>query len=163
MNLLALILLCLVIVNAYVTRPLRTNTRLYAADNNNSGNKVENLMSFLADCEGWGECRFVVQGEGTILEAMGKISEMRSSANPKTGATLITLSNEFIPGFECHLRVDEINRVTHTVVSKFDKTLRVSRFLDAEDKNLLSVILGEEGNIESWEKTREKYGDSYII
>lgn len=164
-----LVFLCIVVlVNAYISlTPLkRLGTRLFDVDDIEGKNKakVARLMDFLADCEGWGPCRFVVQGEGAILEAMGAIDDIRYSENPKTGAILITLSRENLyPGFECHLRCEEISKVTHSVVSKFEKTLRVTRFLGEEDKNLLSVILNGEEGVHSWEQTRQKYGDSFIL
>ena len=68
----------------------------------------ERLSEFLKDAERLGNCRFVVQGSGAILESIGTFTDMRASANPKTGKDLITFSNNAIAGFECHLRVDEI-------------------------------------------------------
>ncbi len=161
-----LVFLCIVVlVNAYISlTPLkRLGTRLFDINDIGGKNKAR-LMDFLADCEGWGPCRFVVQGEGAILEAMGAIDDIRPSENPKTGAMLITLSRENLyPGFECHLRCEEISKVTLSVVSKFEKTLRVTRFLGDEDKNLLSVILNGEEGVQSWEQTRQKYGDSFML
>ena len=143
---------------------LRPKCRALRAASADGVSKEAKLCSFIREAEGWGSCRFVVQGEGAILESMGKLTEMRTSTNPNTGAKLITLSNEGIPGFECHIRVDQVTRVTSSKVSKFDKNLRVTRFLGEDDKNLLSIILSEEeGSQAAWEASREKFGAEFII
>jgi hypothetical protein len=135
--------------------------------------KEAKLMEYLRAAEGWGECRFVIQGRGAILECLGKMEDLRTSVNPKTGG-LITLSSEpDIPGFECHLHVDEVHCITSSIIEKFDKKkLRVARFLGEDNVNLLSVILNvdEDGDdddngdrIEAWEASNGQFGGTYSL
>jgi hypothetical protein len=75
---------------------------------------------------------------------------------------LATISTD-APCFECHIRLAEVKEVKNIVVEKFEKKLRVTRFLGADGTTLLSAILQPEDKqvyIDAWESLREKYGDS---
>ena len=45
------------------------------------------------------------------------------------------------PAFECHVFLEEIHAIRFLTVTKFERELRITRFLGADDKTLLSVIL----------------------
>lgn len=84
------------------------------------------LYQFLTDARAIGAVRFVVVGTGAILETIGCFENMRFSDTVK--GKLITFSSEN-PCFECHVRVAEVKEVKNIVVEKFEKKLRVTRFL----------------------------------
>jgi hypothetical protein len=84
------------------------------------------LYQFLADASAVGAVRFVVVGTGAILETIGCFDNMRFSDTVK--GKLITFSSEN-PCFECHVRVAEVKEVKNIVVEKFEKKLRITRFL----------------------------------
>ena len=96
------------------------------------------LDNFLKDAESIGNVRFVVVGEGSILEAVGSFQNLRY-ADTATRGKLATVSGED-PCFECHLNVDKVIEVHNKLVNKNGKILRVTRFLDGEGKSLLSAI-----------------------
>ena len=152
-------------VSSYVQHlsRIRKNRPLLAGGDDDR--KEAKLCEFIRDAESWGTCRFVVQGEGTILESLGRLTELRTSANPKSGETLITLSSHEIPGFECHIRAGKVRSITNAEVSKFDKKLRITRLIGEDDKNLLSIILSEsdQNGVKAWESTRKKFGDAFSL
>jgi hypothetical protein len=84
------------------------------------------LYQFLTDARAVGAVRFVVVGTGAILETIGCFENMRFSDTVK--GKLITFSSEN-PCFECHVRVAEVKEVKNITVEKFEKKLRVTRFL----------------------------------
>lgn len=84
------------------------------------------LYQFLTDARAVGAVRFVVVGTGAILETIGCFENMRFSDTVK--GKLITFSSEN-PCFECHVRVAEVKEVKNIIVEKFEKKLRITRFL----------------------------------
>lgn len=84
------------------------------------------LLQFLTDASAIGAVRFVVVGTGAILETIGSFENLRFSDTVK--GKLITFSSEN-PCFECHVRVAEVKEVKNIVVQKFEKKLRVTRFI----------------------------------
>jgi hypothetical protein len=88
------------------------------------------------------------------------------SESPK--GKLATLSTDS-PCFECHIRYSNVKEVHQVIVSKFEKTLRVTRFIDQDGTTMLSVILHTAGsdeattekNIQAWEKLRSTYGEIF--
>ncbi len=96
------------------------------------------LAQFLGDLAAVGPVRFVVVGNGAILETVGSWSNLRYADTPK--GRLATVSTES-PCFECHLRLGEVKEVKNVSVEKFGKSLRITRFLGADGSTLLSSIL----------------------
>ena len=126
--------------------------------------KHSKLQAWLDQAQDFGAMRFVVQGSGVILEAVGSVANIRSSVNPKTGDELITISEG--NSFESHFRVNQIHQITYNEVEKFDKKLRINRFMaDDGTTNLLSLILhvteGEDATAReaSWDASREKWDE----
>jgi len=122
----------------------------------------QKLTDFLQDSAALGTVRFVVVGNGAILETIGSFSNLRYSETTK--GRLATLSSDN-PIFECHIRLSQVKVIKMIEVSKAlptgaNKLLYVVRFLSAEGETLLSSILhGVEGreNITSWTSLKEKY------
>jgi len=116
---------------------------------------------FLRDLEFLGPCRFVVVGPGAILEAVGAFEDMRVDE----AKGLATVSTE--TGFECHVRLSQVEKATFVAKESADKTLHIVRLIGSEGKSLLSAILspeepGEEiesGAIEYWSKLKERFGE----
>lgn len=96
------------------------------------------LAQFLGDLAAVGPVRFVVVGNGAILETVGRWSNLRYADTPK--GRLATVSTDE-PCFECHLRLGEVKEVKNISVEKFGKLLRITRFLGADGSTLLSSIL----------------------
>lgn len=114
--------------------PLRAgNTPVSAVDMGNN-----QLAQFLAELASVGPVRFVVVGNGAILETVGSWSNLRYTDTPK--GRLATVSTDS-PCFECHLRLAEVKEVKNVSVEKFGKMLRITRFLGADGSTLLSSIL----------------------
>ena len=95
------------------------------ANPDSSGN-ADLLTDFLADAGGLGAVRFVVVGTGAILETVGSFDNLRYADTVK--GKLATVSSEN-PCFECHIRLGEVKEVRNVVVEKFEKILRITRFL----------------------------------
>lgn len=90
-------------------------------------NGVSNvLVDFLRDSRDLGAVRFVVVGAGAILETIGSFENMRFSETVK--GSLVTFSSDR-PVFECHIRLSQVKEVQNVVVEKFEKKLRITRFL----------------------------------
>ncbi len=109
------------------------NTPVAAVELNNNP-----LAQFLGDLAAVGPVRFVVVGNGAILETVGSWSNLRYADTPK--GRLATVSTDS-PCFECHLRLGEVKEVNNVSVEKFGKSLRITRFLGADGATLLSSIL----------------------
>ena len=84
------------------------------------------LVDFLQDARNLGAVRFVVVGTGAILETVGSFENMRFAETVK--GSLVTFSSDR-PVFECHIRLNEVKEVQNVVVVKFEKKLRITRFL----------------------------------
>ena len=98
----------------------------------------DHLAQFLTELASVGPVRFVVVGNGAILETVGSWSNLRYADTPK--GRLATVSSDS-PCFECHLRLAEVKEVKNVSVEKFGKMLRITRFLGADGSTLLSSIL----------------------
>jgi hypothetical protein len=122
------------------------------------------VRRFLGDLEFLGPCRFIVQGQGAILEAVGAFDDLRLSETPK-GSSLATVSVD--DTFECHINLDKVQAAAFVTKSSANggKQLYLVRLLDAEDTSLLSVMLHasadgyEEGAVEFWTQLRDRFGD----
>lgn len=121
------------------------------------------IRRFISDLEFLGPCRFVVQGEGAILEAVGAFEGMREDESKN----LLTVSNDD-NSFECHIRLDQIKGATFAKKEAGPRgTLHIVRLLSAEKKSLLSAILHpetpggevEEDAVKFWDSLRAKFGD----
>ena len=114
---------------ASTSRALIPNSELLGANtdvNPDSFDKIDLLTDFLADAGGLGAVRFVVVGTGAILETVGSFENLRYADTVK--GKLATVSSEN-PCFECHIRLAEVKEVRNVVVEKFEKMLRITRFL----------------------------------
>ena len=121
------------------------------------------LIDFLKESETLGAVRFVVVGNGAILETVGSFSNLRFAETVK--GKLATLSTES-PNFECHIRLAEVKEVKMLSLKKMDRILYISRFLDASGTTLLSSILHGDENIGQWTKMKERFckqGESFFI
>jgi hypothetical protein len=117
------------------------------------------LSEYLEECSALGPVRFVVVGEGAILETVGSFSNLRFSEGVK--GRLATLSTDE-PCFECHIRLAECKSALHAVVEKQGRTLRIVRFLAADGKTAhLSAILhgDDDKGKKKFEALKLKYGE----
>jgi hypothetical protein len=107
------------------------------------------VSEFLTDAQALGPVRFVVVGNGAILETVGSFDNLRYSDSSK--GKLATLSTDS-PCFEVHIRYANIAEIHNKVISKFEKTLRVTRFIDEDGNTMLSAILNESGDepVKKW-------------
>ena len=122
--------------------------------------------SLLAEMEALGRVRFVVQGSGAILESMGALIEpfaytgevlvvgnftnLRYSDTQRGPLATVSTAD---PPFECHVFLDEVHGVRFLIVTKFERELRITRFLAADEKTLLSVILAPDSTdaeVQTW-------------
>lgn len=88
------------------------------------------VRRFISDLEFLGPCRFVVQGSGAILEAVGAFEGMREDENKG----IITVSNDD-NSFECHLRVGEVRAAAFAKKEAGPRgTLHIIRLLGEENK-----------------------------
>ena len=124
------------------------------------------IKHLLKDLEFLGPCRFVVQGPGAILEAVGAFENLRVSETAK--GTLATVS--IGDSFECHVRMSEVRSAAFVAKqSPTGKDLYIVRLLDAQDGSLLSAILHpgtdgfEEGAVEFYKRLRERFGENVEI
>ena len=92
-------------------------------DKKNDGSE---LVDFLRDARDLGAVRFVVVGAGAILETVGSFENMRFAETVK--GSLVTFSSDN-PIFECHIRLGQVKEVQNVIVVKFEKKLRITRFL----------------------------------
>ena len=113
---------------------------IHAGNTAVSAVELENnkLAQFLTELASVGPVRFVVVGQGAILETVGSWSNLRYADTPK--GRLATVSTDS-PCFECHLRLGEVKEVKNVSVEKFGKMLRITRFVGADGSTLLSSIL----------------------
>ena len=126
---------------------------------------MTSVKHFIEDLEFLGPCRFVVVGNGAILEAIGEFTELRQNDNG-----LATVSNDD-NSFECHIRMGEVKKAAFVKKEKPDgKTMHITRLMDADGKSLLSAILaGEDGGevdpgaIKFWENLRDRFGDEFAL
>ena len=89
--------------------------------------RVSNVLTdFLQEARELGAVRFVVVGTGAILETVGSFENMRFSETTK--GSVVTFSSGS-PVFECHIILSQVKEVQNVVVVKFEKKLRVTRFL----------------------------------
>ena len=100
---------------------------------------------FLGDLEYLGACRFVVVGNGAILEAVGAFEELR-----KNDKGLATVSTD--TGFECHIKLADVKSAAFATKDSSGKTLHIIRLLGGEGKPIMSAILSPETPGEEIEK-----------
>mmetsp|Transcript_4070 Transcript_4070/g.15716 ORF Transcript_4070/g.15716 Transcript_4070/m.15716 type:complete len:193 (+) Transcript_4070:2463-3041(+) len=146
--------------------------------------KPHTLEEFLAECHTLGPMRFVVIGNGAILEAAGEFSNMRHSTTPKGelltfSASSATDANGLL-SFELHLRPDNVRSIE--MVEKLvdeEKKLLILRFRGQTEHQpakethshvILSAILKVGGDdashpdcVEQWYHMREQFGDSWVV
>lgn len=114
------------------------------SDVQSAGATHEKLGAFLLDAKCLGAVRFVVVGSGAILEAVGSFDNLRYADTPK--GRLATVSTES-PCFECHIKLTEVKSVKNVVVQKFERQLRITRFLGADGATMLSAILHQSESV----------------
>ena len=134
--------------------------RLRASPSSHAPKLSASLREYLQECNSLGSVRFVVVGEGAILETVGSFDNLRFSETPN--GLLATLSTDN-PCFECHIRCFKIDHCQQVVVAKNGKTLKIMRFngrapSDGVVTTYLSAILhGAEGD-KAFEDLQIKYG-----
>ena len=132
--------------------------------------KQDILKEFLIDAESLGQNRFVVVGNGAILESVGSFNELRYAETPKgLLATFSTEDNKGNNNFELHLRVNEIESIKFLEIEKFDKVLHIIRFCGQEGQTHLSAILAHDDDssdsddsmkstkVQEWKHLKDKY------
>ena len=160
------------VTNSFILSNSLTNNlynRRYTSTKMRSNEKQEILKEFLNDAESLGKNRFVVVGNGAILESIGSFSELRYAETPKgLLATFSTEDNKGNNNFELHLRINEIQSIKFIKAEKFDTELHIIRFCGNEGQTHLSAILslelGENDSsnsnsmkLQEWEKLKKKY------
>jgi hypothetical protein len=118
----------------------------------------------LEECKGLGPVRFVVSGNGAILETIGSFENLRFSELPS--GKLATVSTE-TPRFECHIRCNKVEAAHQVVVEKNGKKLKIIRFNgrdpEGSQTTFLSAIVHREEGLDSgdgfFEKLQERYGN----
>jgi hypothetical protein len=112
--------------------------------------------------------RVVVVGNGAILESTNLLGPtFKVSQSPATGANLVTFASED-QSFEFHLMIAQVSKVAMIEKPspvKEGKTMRIMRFLNAEEKSICSLILADESaDATGWfQRTVSKYGPEMII
>eukprot|EP00636_Phaeomonas_parva_P018060 CAMPEP_0118862876 /NCGR_PEP_ID=MMETSP1163-20130328/7946_1 /TAXON_ID=124430 /ORGANISM="Phaeomonas parva, Strain CCMP2877" /LENGTH=331 /DNA_ID=CAMNT_0006796827 /DNA_START=36 /DNA_END=1031 /DNA_ORIENTATION=- len=139
------------------------------------------LDDFLEDCGGLGPQRFVVIGEGAILEAAGEFAHLRRSSTPR--GELITFSaapaQAGLLSFELHIKPAEVKNIemVEKVLGGGGEKLLILRFRgeapdggDGPGTALLSAIMkvgGEDASapehVEQWYAMRDTYGDGLML
>ena len=109
-----------------ISSSLRATAEDSSSFSNGATGTHDLLTNFLVDMKGVGAVRFVVVGAGAILETIGSFDNLRFADTTK--GRLATLSNDS-PCFECHIRLNEVQEVKNVIVEKFEKKLRITRFL----------------------------------
>ncbi|KAL1507196.1 hypothetical protein AB1Y20_008046 [Prymnesium parvum] len=118
------------------------------------------MQHFIRDLEFLGPVRFVVVGEGAILETVGSFENLRVKQTAK--GPLATVSNED-NSFECHIRCNEMKsaQFVHKSGGADAKPMYIIRFLSGNGDSLLSAILHaddgayEEGAVDFWQEYRK--------
>jgi len=112
--------------------------------------------------------RIVVVGNGAILESTNLLGPtFKVSQSPATGANLVTFASED-QSFEFHLMIAQVSKVAMIEKPspvKKGKTMRIMRFLNAEEKSICSLILADKSaDATGWfQQTVSKYGPEMII
>ena len=122
------------------------------------------LREYLEECKGLGPVRFVVSGNGAILETIGSFENLRFSELPS--GKLATVSTE-TPRFECHIRCNKVEAAHQVVVEKNGKKLKIIRFNGRDPEGsqttfLSAIVHREEGSDNGdgcFEKLQERYGN----
>ena len=130
--------------------------RLMASPNfdTTSVNVQGSLIDYLYQSRKLGSVRFVVVGSGAILETVGSYDNLRFADTIK--GNLATVSTEH-PNFECHIRLNEIKQIQMVELSRNEKLMYISRFLDANGTTVLSSILHGEECIREWKALKSAF------
>jgi len=148
---------------SFVLPSTSTSTSSSIKLKNRDLNMVYSLESFLDEAHSLGDQRFVVVGNGAILEATSSFNYVRYSDSPKGKlATFSERPKGETNQFELHIRLTQVHNVKFLEIEKFDKELRVIRFLGRDDVILLSCILQSDNHINKWNELKEKYSNSLI-
>ena len=84
------------------------------------------------------------------MVALGTFTNLRYSDTQRGPLATVSTSD---PAFECHIFLEEVNAVRFLTVTKFERMLRITRFLAADEKTLLSVILAPDSSdaeVQTW-------------
>ena len=128
--------------------------------------KQEGLKAYFEDCKALGKTRFIVIGNGAILESVSSFERVAFNEIPGKG-TYATVSTED-KTFECHVNLDRVKEIkmlmTRPRVGDYD--LYVSRFINDEGNPMMSAILhGDEGDYDeealaAWKRVLDMYGET---
>ncbi|KAG2490864.1 hypothetical protein HYH03_010782 [Edaphochlamys debaryana] len=126
------------------------------------------LKSLLDDASaaGLGQVRFIVLGDGAILESVNNWGGVRYNDVPSRG-TLATIASAD-KSFECHIVLNKVKKalIAKSKAKAGDYDVYAIRFQGEEGKMLLTCLLhGQAGvyqpaAVEAWKKLHEKYGDA---
>ncbi len=87
--------------------------------------------------------RFVVVGNGAILESTATIPVMKLNKSPQTGEILVTLCSED-QSFEFHIKTIQVSKIVFSQREANGKTLRIIRFLTGTATPMSSLILADD-------------------
>ncbi|GIL82832.1 hypothetical protein Vretimale_8197 [Volvox reticuliferus] len=126
------------------------------------------LQSLLDDAvnAGLGKVRFIVLGDGAILESVNNFGSVRYNEVPNRGV-LATVASED-KSFECHITLSKVREVkfVKSKAKSGEYDIYATRFLGADSKVLMSCLLhGQQGQydpaaVEAWTNLATKYGES---
>lgn len=119
----------------------------------------------LEDCSELGRCRFIVLGDGAILESVGTFVRPKYTDVPKRGV-LATISSED-KAFECHVYLSKLRqaKIVKSAAKQGGYDIYATRFLGEDGKLLMSCLLhgssGEydAGAVAAWQNLQQKYGE----
>lgn len=121
------------------------------------------LLDDLASA-GLSPCRFVVVGNGCILESVGDWSPVRYTTRP-TGI-IATVSNAD-KSFEAHFVLSKLSEAHFALVEKpgAPEPLRVVRLVNRDGAAAMSVMLHQPGDAQkaAYDALRERYGDAAAL
>lgn len=112
------------------------------------------LIDYLHQSKKLGSVRFVVVGSGAILETVGSYDNLRFADTSK--GKLATVSTE-LPNFECHIRLNEVKQIKMVELTRNEKIMYISRFMDAQGATVLSSILDGNEYIQEWKDLRSAF------
>ncbi|KXZ54826.1 hypothetical protein GPECTOR_4g897 [Gonium pectorale] len=126
------------------------------------------LRTLLDDASGagLGKVRFIVLGDGAILESVNDWGSVRYNEVPNRGLLATIASAD--KSFECHITLSKVKEVrfAKSKAKAGDYDIYATRFYGEDGKVMLSTILhGSQGAydpaaVQAWTSLASKYGDS---
>ncbi|GLC41660.1 hypothetical protein PLESTB_000691500 [Pleodorina starrii] len=115
---------------------------------------------------GLGKVRFIVLGDGAILESVNNFGSVRYNEVPNRGVLATIASQD--KSFECHITLSKVKEVrfAKSKAKSGEYDIYATRFLGPDGKVLMSCLLhGSQGvydpaAVEAWTSLANKYGES---